>query len=332
MHPQIIGTVRSHLSTRADCPKYGIKSLPPVWIELNPAFTDAAAELQIGDAILLLTWMHLGDQSVLRCHPQGNPNIPQRGVFSTRSPDRPTPIGLHPVHIVDRTGSALKVHPLEVIDGTPIIDIKPDNASRMIRDEFPALVNPDLGQAILDCGRDGWQRGLFSGFNGNISARQGDRIVITATGSAKGHLSSSNLAVIDLHNGKALAQANASSELAVHLEIYRSQPLAQAIVHTHPPKLIILSHQCDGNMINLPLFEARTFADKLVRVPAHSPGTKELGQAVGQASEKHEAIFMDNHGLVCWGKTITEALGLSEELENLAEIALGFREAVCLEG
>ncbi len=322
MHPKIIGTVRSHLATRAECPKYGIQSLEPVWIELDPQFEPAAMDLQIGDAILVLTWMHQGDQNVLRCHPRGNHDLPLRGVFSTRSPDRPTPIGLHPVRIVGREGLRLQVHPLEVIDGTPVIDIKSDNTSRAGQPGFPALVNPDTGQAILDAGRDGWLRGLFAGFNGNISLRQGDRVVITATGSAKGHLAPQDLAVVDPATGQPLSAARASSELAVHLEVYRNQPQAQAIVHTHPPKLVALSLRQDGELLDLPLFEGRVFADKLTRVPAHRPGTAELGLAVGRASRDFAAVFMDNHGLVCWGTTMTEALGLSEELESLAGIAL----------
>jgi len=322
MHPTIIGTVRSPLLTRDQCPKYGDASLPPVWIELNPEFEPAATDLQIGDAILVLTWMHQGDQSVLRCHPRGNTDLPRRGIFSTRSPDRPTPIGLHAVRITGREGLRLQVHPLEAIDGTPVIDIKPDNASAPGQTEFSALVNPDTGQAILAAGRDGWLRGLFAGFNGNISMRQGQRVVITATGSAKGHLFPHDLAVVALDTGASLSSAPASSELSVHLEVYRNQPRAGAIVHTHPPRLISLSLRTKGPLLDLPLFEGQAFAQKLIRVPAHAPGTKHLGQAVGQASRDFEAVFMDNHGLVCWGETLIQALSLSEELESLAGIAL----------
>ena len=321
MHPRVIGTVRSHLVTREQCPKYGDASMPPVWIELVPDFEPAATDLQVGDAILVLTWMHQGDPSVLRCHPRGNTDLPLRGIFSTRSPDRPTPIGLHAVRIVGREGLRLQVHPLEVIDGTPVIDIKPDNAAAPGQPEFSSLVNPETGQAILQAGRDGWLRGLFAGFNGNISMRQGERVIITATGSAKGHLTPHDLAVVDL-NGTPLSSARASSELSVHLEVYRNQPRAQAIVHTHPPRLISLSLRDANPLLDLPLFEGRTFAQKLIRVPAHAPGTEQLGQAVGQASRDFEAVFMDNHGLVCWGETMTQALGLSEELESLAGIAL----------
>jgi L-fuculose-phosphate aldolase len=322
MNPRIIGTVRSHLQSREECPKYGDSSLPPVWIELKPEFEPAATDLQVGDAVLVLTWMHQGDQSVLRCHPRGNPELPMRGIFSTRSPDRPTPIGLHSVRIVGREGLRLKVHPLEVIDGTPVIDIKPDNTSSGTKAEFPALVSPDTGEAILSAGRDGWLRGLFAGFNGNVSMRQGQRVVITATGSAKGHLTPADLAVVDLATGTPLSSARASSELAVHLEIYRNQPRAQAIVHTHPPRLLALYLRGEKTLADLPLFEGRVFADRMTNIPAHLPGTPELGQAVGQASREFEAVFMDNHGLVCWGESMTLALGLSEELESLAKIAM----------
>ena len=136
MNPRIVGTVRSHLSSREECPKYGDSSLPPVWIELNPLFEPAATDLQIGDAVIVLTWMHQGDQNVLRCHPMGNQELPMRGIFSTRSPDRPTPIGLHPVRIVGREGLRLKVHPLEVIDGTPVIP--------KYREVIPAQVLKDV--------------------------------------------------------------------------------------------------------------------------------------------------------------------------------------------
>jgi len=322
MKPRVIGTVRSHLVTRDQCPKSADPALPPVRIELDPAYEPAATDLSPGDQILVLTWMHQGDQDTLRCHPKGNRDLPMRGIFSTRSPDRPTPIGLHPVRVIGREGLSLIVHPLEVIDGTPVIDIKPNNESMPGKPEFPALVNPDCGRAILEAGRDGWTRGLFAGFNGNISMRQGSRVVITASGSAKGHLSPRELAVIDLDTGSPLSSVRASSELAVHLAVYRSQPRAQAIVHTHPPKLIALSLRREGTLIDLPLFEGRVFAGKLTRVPAHAPGTPELGLAAGDAGRDFEAVFMDNHGLVCWGETMTQALGLSEELESLAGIAL----------
>ncbi|MDY0274139.1 MAG: TrmO family methyltransferase [Desulfomicrobium sp.] len=323
MQPRIIGMVRSHLLTREQCPKSGVQSLPPVWIDVHEDYAQAAHDLQIGDAIVVLTWLHQSSQDIQRCHPRGNKDLPLRGVFSTRSPDRPTPIGLHSVRIVGRKGLSLEVHPLEAVHGTPVIDIKPDitaGAGRVL--QFPALVAPETGASIVAAGRDGWAQGLFAGFNGNISMRQGSRVIITATGSAKGHLDPQDLAVVDLQTGAQQNRPQASSELAVHLEIYRHQPKAMAIVHTHPPHLLALSLRKSGDLLELPLFESQIFVEKMIRLPAQEPGSKALGLAVGQASIEYQAIFMDNHGLVCWGETMVQALGLSEELESLARIAL----------
>lgn len=326
LHPTIIGTVRSPLRTREECPKSGVVSLPPVWIDLHQKFEPAATDIQIGDAILVFTWLHQGDQNTLRCYPKGNRNLPQRGVFSTRSPDRPTPIGLHRVTVLDRKGPSLLIHPLEVIDGTPVVDIKPDNTPQNMANSFSALVHPDLGQAILAAGRDGWSRGLFAGFNGNISVRHGSRILITATGSAKGHLRPQDIAVVDLQTGQALSGGTASSELAVHLEVYQNQPAAQAIVHTHPPRLSALAIQREVTALaELPLFEGQVFAQKLTSVPALPPGSSALGQAVGVAAQTYPAVYMEQHGLVCWGETLIQALALSEELEGLANIALNLK-------
>lgn len=323
IHPLIIGHVRSPLRTRDECPKSGVASLPPVWIDLHTEFEAAATDIQIGDALLILTWMHQGNQNVLRCHPRGNPALPQRGVFSTRSPDRPTPIGLHPVTVVDRAGLSVQVHPLEVIDGTPVVDIKPDTTPSATSHAFPALVHPDLGQAILSAGRDGWSRGLFSGLNGNISIRHGTRMIITAAGSAKGHLLPQDLAVTDLHTGQPLSGIKPSSESAVHLEVYHRQPAAQAIVHTHPPQLCTLAtKQGVSALAALPFFEARVFAKNITSVPALHPGTTALGRAVGEAAQIYPAVYMEEHGLVCWGETLLKALALSEELESLAHLAL----------
>lgn len=323
MQPRIIGMVRSHLLTREQCPKSGVQSLPPVWIDVHEDYAQAAHDLQIGDAIVVLTWLHQSSQDIQRCHPRGNKDLPLRGVFSTRSPDRPTPIGLHSVRIVGRKGLSLEVHPLEAIHGTPVVDIKPEIRAKAGQAlQFSALVSPDAGQAILQAGRDGWTRGLFAGFNGNISMRQGSRVIITATGSAKGYLDPQDLAVVDLQTGAQQNRPQASSELAVHLEIYRHQPKAMAIVHTHPPHLLALSLRKSGGLLELPLFESQIFMKKLIRLPAQEPGSKALGLAVGQASTEYQAIFMDNHGLVCWGETMVQALGLSEELESLARIAL----------
>lgn len=120
-----IGRVRSPLSSRDQAPKFEDEDAPQAWIDLDPALVPALDGLAPGQRIQLLTWLHLSDRSVLQVHPRGNPGNPLRGVFSTRSPDRPNPIGLHEVTILDIQGASLQVDGLEALDGTPVVDIKP---------------------------------------------------------------------------------------------------------------------------------------------------------------------------------------------------------------
>lgn len=121
-----IGRVISPLLDRADAPKQGDEGGSDAWVEIDPAYAAAARDLEPGNEILLLTWLHRGDRSVLAVHPRDDESIPLRGVFSTRSSDRPNPIGLHRVTILAVEEPArLHVGPLEAIDGTPVLDIKP---------------------------------------------------------------------------------------------------------------------------------------------------------------------------------------------------------------
>lgn len=123
---QSIGTVQSTLKNIKAAPKQGFEGGREAWIEINPKFTEALKDLTIHSKIFLLTWLHQSDRDVLKVHPRGNPNNPLTGVFSTRSPNRPNPIGLHPVQILEiAEPNRIKIKPLEVIDGTPVIDIKP---------------------------------------------------------------------------------------------------------------------------------------------------------------------------------------------------------------
>lgn len=121
-----IGVVRSPLEGIADAPLQGSEGAPAAVIEIFPAFADAAAGLAAGDQVELLTWLHLGRRDVLQVHPRGDRRRPLAGVFATRSPDRPNPIGLHRVRIVAvESATRLRVDPLEAVDGTPVVDIKP---------------------------------------------------------------------------------------------------------------------------------------------------------------------------------------------------------------
>jgi tRNA-Thr(GGU) m(6)t(6)A37 methyltransferase TsaA len=121
-----IGVVRSSLKSLEECPKQGHEGGPEAWLEIDPAFADALDGLAAGQEILVLTWLDKGRRDLLKVHPRGTPNAPLRGVFATRSPDRPNPIGLHRVEILEIDNSRrFRVRPLEALDGTPIVDIKP---------------------------------------------------------------------------------------------------------------------------------------------------------------------------------------------------------------
>lgn len=121
-----IGRVSSSLVRREDAPKQGSEGAPEAWIELAPAVAAGAKDLQVGDEILVLTWLDRGDRSVLETRPRDDPKAKRRGVFSTRSPDRPNPIGIHRVAIVEIAGGRrIRVDAIEAIDGTPVVDIKP---------------------------------------------------------------------------------------------------------------------------------------------------------------------------------------------------------------
>lgn len=126
MHLEPIGYIRSTLVRRADAPKQGHEGAPDAWLELEPGFAVGARDLQAGNEILLFTWLHESERDVLEVRPRDDRRQALRGVFSTRSPDRPNPIGLHPVRVVEvASATRFRVAPLEAIDGTPVVDIKP---------------------------------------------------------------------------------------------------------------------------------------------------------------------------------------------------------------
>ena len=121
-----VGRVRSPLTDRAQAPKQGDEGAPDAWIELDPAYAAAAQDLRAGEEVVVLTWLDRGDRATQRVHPRDDPQAPLRGVFSTRSQDRPNPIGLHRVRIAAiESVTRLRVHDLEALDGTPVLDLKP---------------------------------------------------------------------------------------------------------------------------------------------------------------------------------------------------------------
>lgn len=120
-----IGVIKSELIDRADAPKQGHEGDYEAWLELTSRVAPGLNGITVGDQLLILTWLHLAQRDALHVHPRGNLATPLTGVFATRSPDRPNPIGLHQVSVLQVEQQRLKVAPIEAIDGTPIIDIKP---------------------------------------------------------------------------------------------------------------------------------------------------------------------------------------------------------------
>lgn len=121
-----IGSVSSPLVERDQAPKQGNEGAPAAWLVFEPALMDGLKDLQVGEEILVLTWLDRGDRQTLQVHPRDDASAPLRGVFSTRSQDRPNPIGIHRVRIVEREGPLrFQVLDLEALDGTPILDVKP---------------------------------------------------------------------------------------------------------------------------------------------------------------------------------------------------------------
>jgi tRNA-Thr(GGU) m(6)t(6)A37 methyltransferase TsaA len=120
-----IGTVESPLTDPRTAPKQGSEGAPEAWLVFEPAVVDGLGDIHPGDRLVVLTWLHRARRDVLRVHPRDDPANPERGVFSTRSADRPNPIGLHPVEVVALDGRRILVRNLEAVDGTPIVDVKP---------------------------------------------------------------------------------------------------------------------------------------------------------------------------------------------------------------
>jgi tRNA-Thr(GGU) m(6)t(6)A37 methyltransferase TsaA len=120
-----IGRVESPLTDRHEAPRQGDEGAPPTRIIVRPEFREAARDLHPGDEMIVLTWLHQGARDVLSVHPRGDTSRPITGVFATRSPDRPNPIGLHRVRIEAVEDDAITVSGLEAIQDTPVLDIKP---------------------------------------------------------------------------------------------------------------------------------------------------------------------------------------------------------------
>ena len=120
-----IGHVRSPLADPAAAPRQPDEGAPPATLVIDDAYLAGLGGVDVGTDLLVLTWLHQGSRDVLTTRPRNDPERAEQGVFSTRSPDRPNPIGLHRVRVLERHGLRVRVGPLEALDGTPIVDLKP---------------------------------------------------------------------------------------------------------------------------------------------------------------------------------------------------------------
>jgi tRNA-Thr(GGU) m(6)t(6)A37 methyltransferase TsaA len=120
-----VGRVASPLTDRATAPRQGDEGAPPAVLEFDPAVAAALDGLVAGAEVLVLTWLDRADRGVLTTRPRDDPARPELGVFATRSPDRPNPIGLHRVRVTAVDGLRVAVDHLEALDGTPVLDVKP---------------------------------------------------------------------------------------------------------------------------------------------------------------------------------------------------------------
>ncbi len=119
-----IGVIRSELTSREAAPCQGYEGAPEAWLELAVPVAQGLLGITVGDELIVLTWLHRARRDVLQVHPRGRLEAPLTGVFATRSPDRPNPVGLHQVSVLEVAGPRLRVGPMEAIDGTPVVDIK----------------------------------------------------------------------------------------------------------------------------------------------------------------------------------------------------------------
>jgi tRNA-Thr(GGU) m(6)t(6)A37 methyltransferase TsaA len=120
-----VGVIRSTLKARSEAPKQGSEGAPDAWLEVKPFAAVALDGLAIGDDVIVITWLHRAKREVFKVHPRSDPRRRLTGVFATRSPDRPNPLGLHRVTVREVAKNRLRIGPIEAIDGTPVVDIKP---------------------------------------------------------------------------------------------------------------------------------------------------------------------------------------------------------------
>jgi tRNA-Thr(GGU) m(6)t(6)A37 methyltransferase TsaA len=120
-----IGFLHSPLKERGEAPNQGHGGAPDAWLEVNASVAAGLEGIAVGDELIVITWLHQAQRDILKTHPRNDETVPLVGVFATRSPDRPNPLGLHRVTVLSIDAERLQVGPIEAIDGTPVVDIKP---------------------------------------------------------------------------------------------------------------------------------------------------------------------------------------------------------------
>jgi tRNA-Thr(GGU) m(6)t(6)A37 methyltransferase TsaA len=120
-----IGWLHSPLKERGEAPNQGHEGAPDAWLEVNASVAEGLEGIAVGDELVVITWLHQAQRDRLKTHPRNDETVPLAGVFATRSPDRPNPLGLHRVTVLSIEGNRLHVGPIEAIDGTPVVDLKP---------------------------------------------------------------------------------------------------------------------------------------------------------------------------------------------------------------
>lgn len=141
-----VGFIRSTVKGRADAPRQGGEGAPDAWLEVEPRFGEALLGIEVGHELIVITWLHEAKRDVLKGHPRNDQNRPLTGVFSTRSPARPNPLGLHPVTVREIDGTRVRVGPLEAFDGTPVVDIKSASTGT---DEWRSHMKPVQGHYFI---------------------------------------------------------------------------------------------------------------------------------------------------------------------------------------
>jgi tRNA-Thr(GGU) m(6)t(6)A37 methyltransferase TsaA len=139
-----LGFLLSPLKEAGGTPRYGREGAPDAWLEVNASVAEGLEGIEVGDELIVITWLHQAQRDILKVHPRGDETVPLAGVFATRSPDRPNPLGFHRVTVLEIAGERVKVGPIEAIDGTPVVDIKPVLPNRLTQNETASQVHSSI--------------------------------------------------------------------------------------------------------------------------------------------------------------------------------------------